>query len=304
MSDSSEPPPLVSGSEDEDEVSDRSSDSSRFEELTSHQLRNYPLFYDFYRRALKRWTFEWVRLVTDEGGTDGSPRDSGAPLLPAIAEHPRGSEDGGVAAVAAKVEAACNSINAQWGQLRHGGGTTSLVQPPNSHLHEHLHRVMSDYPAIAEHPPGPAPALRDSGAPPSGAPPGRRRRRWSWRRKRRTRGGKGVLCARHARCAESLARATSSTPQRRTITTACQVWTSMSGPRRKRGVAAVAVPRARAGAGRHACISVHVCGVALVGKRNRPRAHASRVCEAQGISEWTEALLRDGVVARADDVAD
>ena len=30
--------------------------------------------------------------MTDEGGTDGSPRDSGAPLLPAIAEHPRGSE--------------------------------------------------------------------------------------------------------------------------------------------------------------------------------------------------------------------
>ena len=30
--------------------------------------------------------------MTDEGGTDGSPRDRGAPLLPAIAEHPRGSE--------------------------------------------------------------------------------------------------------------------------------------------------------------------------------------------------------------------
>ena len=61
MSDSSEPPPLVSSSEDEDEESDVSSDSSTFEELTSHQLRNYALFYDRYRRALKRWTFEaWV----------------------------------------------------------------------------------------------------------------------------------------------------------------------------------------------------------------------------------------------------
>ena len=159
MSDSSEPPPLVSSSEDEDEGSDRSSDSSRFEELTSHQLRNYALFYDFYRRALNRWTFEWVRLVTDEGGTDGSPRDSGAPLLPAIAEHPRGSEDGGAAAVAAQVEAACSRISAQWGQVRHGGGTTSLVQPPDTHLYEDLHRVMSDSPAIAEHPPGPTPGL-------------------------------------------------------------------------------------------------------------------------------------------------
>ena len=113
----------------------------------------------------------------------------------------------------------------------------------------------------------------------------RRRSRWSLRRKRRRRGGGGVLCARHARCAESPARPTSSTPQRRTVTTACQVWTSMSGPRRKRGVAAVAGPRARAGAGRHASISLHVCGAALVGSRNRPRAHASRVREVQGSSE-------------------
>ena len=104
--------------------------------------------------------------MTDEGGTDGSPRDSGAPLLPAIAEHPRGSEDGGAAAVAAEVEAACSRISAQWGQVRHGGGTTSLVQPPDTHLYEDLHRVMSDSPAIAEHPPGPTPAPRDSGAPP------------------------------------------------------------------------------------------------------------------------------------------
>ena len=164
MSDSSEPPPLVSSSEDEDEGSDRSSDSSRFEEFTSHQLRNYALLYE--GPAFQRTTVEWVRLVTNEGGTDGSPRDSGAPLLPAIAEHPRGSEDGGAAAVAAQVEAACSRISAQWGQVRHGGGTTSLVQPPDTHLHEHLHRVMSDSPAIAEHPPGPTPALRDSGAPP------------------------------------------------------------------------------------------------------------------------------------------
>ena len=85
MSDSSEPPPLVSSSKDEDEVSDRSSDSSRFAEFTSHQLRNYALLCE--GPAFQRTTVEWVRLVTDEGGTDGSPRDSGAPLLPAIAEH-------------------------------------------------------------------------------------------------------------------------------------------------------------------------------------------------------------------------
>ena len=42
---------------------------------------------------------------------------------------------------------------------------------------------------------------------------------------------------------------------------------------------------------------VHVCGDALVGSRNRPRAHASRVREVQGSSEWTEAFLRDGGVA-------
>ena len=52
---------MVSSSEDEDEESDRLSDSSTFEELTSHHLRKYAVLYDVYRRALKRWTFEaWV----------------------------------------------------------------------------------------------------------------------------------------------------------------------------------------------------------------------------------------------------
>ena len=44
---------------------------------------------------------------------------------------------------------------------------------------------------------------------------------------------------------------------------------------------------------------VHVCGDALVGSRNRPRAHASRVREVQGSSELTEAFFRDGGLARA-----